>query len=92
MRDQDDMLDELHKSVRSTKNIAIAVNDELDLQARLLDDLDSRVEQSQSNLQNATRKLGVLFKKTRGSWKSLCLIMMLIIGLIVVLLFALNVI
>lgn len=92
MRDQDDMLDELHKSVRSTKNIAIAVNDELDLQARLLDDLDSQVEQSQSNLQNATRKLSVLFKKTRGSWKSLCLIMMLIIGLIVVLLFALNVI
>ena len=31
-------------------------------------------------------------QKTRGSWKSLCLIMLLIIGLIVVLLMALNVI
>ena len=33
---QDDMLDELHRSVASTKHIAIAVNEELDLHARLL--------------------------------------------------------
>ena len=92
MRDQDDMLDQLHRSVTSTKNIAIAVNEELDLHERLLDDLDSQVDQSQSNLKNASRKLGVLMKKTRGSWKSLCLIMLLIIGLVVVLLMALNVI
>ena len=33
---KDSMLDELHKTVANTKNIAIAVNDELDLHARLL--------------------------------------------------------
>ena len=56
------MLDELQKTVRSTKNIAIAVNEELDLHARLLDDLDSQVDQSQSNLKSASKRLALLFK------------------------------
>ena len=39
-RDQDDQLDDLSRVVTSTKHVAVAIHDELELQHRLLDDLD----------------------------------------------------
>ncbi|KAK4484787.1 hypothetical protein RD792_007381, partial [Penstemon davidsonii] len=49
--EQDDGLEKLEDTVISTKHIALAVNEELDLHTRLIDDLDEHVEVTDSRLQ-----------------------------------------
>ena len=51
MMRQDDELDELSRVVTSTKHIGLAVNEELDLHARLLDDIEDEVTRTGSRLQ-----------------------------------------
>ncbi|KAK4398575.1 syntaxin [Sesamum angolense] len=51
MREQDEGLEKLEETVISTKHIALAVNEELDLHARLIDDLDEHVDVTDSRLQ-----------------------------------------
>ncbi|MFQ6660639.1 hypothetical protein Gotur_029079 [Gossypium turneri] len=48
--EQDEDLEKLEETVVSTKHIALAVNEELDLQTRLIDDLDQHVDVSDSRL------------------------------------------
>ncbi|GAB2290107.1 Syntaxin-51 [Dionaea muscipula] len=48
MREQDEGLEKLEETVTSTKHIALAVNEELDLQTRLIDTLDYQVEATSS--------------------------------------------
>ena len=45
---QDEELEDLSKLVTSTKHIGLAVGEELDLHARLLDDLDDDVDRTGS--------------------------------------------
>lgn len=47
IHEQDNQLDELEQVVQSTKHIAVAVNEELNLQTRLLDGLEDDVDHVQ---------------------------------------------
>ncbi|GFY84358.1 syntaxin of plants 51 [Actinidia rufa] len=49
--EQDEGLEKLEETVISTKHIALAVNEELDLHTRLIDNLDQHVEVTDSRLQ-----------------------------------------
>uniref|UniRef100_A0ACD5Z8V4 Uncharacterized protein n=1 Tax=Avena sativa TaxID=4498 RepID=A0ACD5Z8V4_AVESA len=51
MREQDEGLEKLEQTVLSTKHIALAVNEELDLHTRLIDDLNDHVDGTNSRLQ-----------------------------------------
>ncbi|KAL6553385.1 Syntaxin-51 [Orobanche gracilis] len=51
MKEQDEGLEKLEESVISTKHIALAVNEELDLHTKLIDNLDEHVEVTDSRLQ-----------------------------------------
>ncbi|XP_019162805.1 PREDICTED: syntaxin-52-like isoform X2 [Ipomoea nil] len=51
MKEQDDDLGKLEESVMSTKHVALAINEELNLHTGLLDDLDHRVETTNTRLQ-----------------------------------------
>ncbi|KAL8509853.1 hypothetical protein ACS0TY_016902 [Phlomoides rotata] len=51
MKEQDDGLEKLEETVISTKHIALAVNEELGLHTRLIDNLDEHVEVTGSRLQ-----------------------------------------
>ncbi|XP_061954247.1 syntaxin-52-like isoform X2 [Populus nigra] len=51
MREQDEGLEKLDETVTSTKHIALAVNEELTLHTRLLDDLDEHVDVTNSRMQ-----------------------------------------
>ncbi|KAJ8449732.1 hypothetical protein Cgig2_001388 [Carnegiea gigantea] len=53
MKEQDEGLEKLEETVISTKHIALAVNEELNLHTRLLDSLDDHVEATGSRLQVA---------------------------------------
>ncbi|KAJ8532542.1 hypothetical protein K7X08_012465 [Anisodus acutangulus] len=51
MQEQDEGLESLEETLMSTKHIALAVNEELGLQTRLIDNLDEHVDVTDSRLQ-----------------------------------------
>ncbi|XP_072969053.1 syntaxin-52-like [Typha angustifolia] len=75
MREQDDGLEKLEETVLSTKHIALAVNEELDLHTRLIDNLDQHVEVTDSRLQRMQKRLAILNKRTKGGCSCMCLLL-----------------
>ncbi|PWA73031.1 syntaxin of plants 52 [Artemisia annua] len=66
MREQDEGLEQLEETVLSTKHIALAVNEELGLHTRLIDDLDEHVEVTDSRLKSAEKSCGS--EQTHQRW------------------------
>ncbi|CAM0870325.1 unnamed protein product [Alopecurus aequalis] len=84
MKEQDESLDRLEESIVSTKHIALAINEELDLHTRLIDDLDERVEDTSYQLQKAQRKLKSLNTRMRKGGSCACILISVIAALICV--------
>ncbi|KAL9373524.1 hypothetical protein Peur_033144 [Populus x canadensis] len=84
MKEQDQGLEKLEETVISTKHIALAVNEELSLHTRLLDDLDEHVYVTNSRLQMVQRKLAFLNKSTKGGCSCWILLVIAVVILIVV--------
>ncbi|KAK1418012.1 hypothetical protein QVD17_27148 [Tagetes erecta] len=82
MREQDEGLEKLEETVISTKHIALAINEELSLHTRLIDDLDEHVEITDSRLKRVQRNLAVLNKRVKGGCSCLCLLLS-VIGIVV---------
>ncbi|CAN0843206.1 SYP52 [Linum grandiflorum] len=86
MREQDEGLEKLEETVISTKHIALAVNEELDLHTRLIDDLDQHVDVTDSRLRRVQKQLGILNKRTKGGCSCMCMLLAVIgiVALVVV--------
>nr|ACU23148.1 unknown [Glycine max] len=86
MKEQDDGLEKLEETVISTKHIALAVNEELNLHTRLIDDLDQHVDVTDFRLRRVQKNLAVLNKRTKGGCSCLCMLLSVIgiVGLVVV--------
>lgn len=86
MREQDEGLEKLEETVISTKHIALAVNEELDLHTRLIDNLDQHVDVTDSRLRRVQKNLAILNKRTKGGCSCMCMLLSVIgiVGLIVV--------
>ncbi|KAK7316805.1 hypothetical protein RJT34_00530 [Clitoria ternatea] len=82
MKEQDEGLEKLEETVISTKHIALAVNEELDLHTRLIDDLDQHVDVTDSRLRRVQKNLAVLNKRTKGGCSCLCMLLS-VIGIVV---------
>jgi SYP5 family syntaxin len=67
IKEQDESLESLEQTVISTKHIALAVNEELGLHTRLIDDLDQHVDVTDSRLRRVQKNLAVLNKRAKGS-------------------------
>ncbi|KAK3032451.1 hypothetical protein RJ639_037264 [Escallonia herrerae] len=80
--EQDEGLDKLEETVTSTKHIALAVNEELDLHTRLIDNLDEHVDMTGSRLQRVQRNLAILNKRTKGGCSCMCLLFS-VLGIVV---------
>ncbi|XP_009625654.1 syntaxin-51-like isoform X1 [Nicotiana tomentosiformis] len=78
MKEQDEGLEKLEETVISTKHIALAVNEELGLQTRLIDDLDEHVDVTDSRLQRVGRKLAILNKRSKGGCSCMCMLLSVI--------------
>ena len=83
LRSQDDEIAELGKAVRNTKHVALAINEEVDLHQHLLDDLDTSVDNTQSYMKFARRKLEQVSRKS-GSCKFILVMILLIVVLALV--------
>ncbi|KAG8046902.1 hypothetical protein GUJ93_ZPchr0008g11453 [Zizania palustris] len=75
MKEQDEGLEKLEETVLSTKHIALAVNEELTLHARLIDDLEDHVDVTNFRLQRVQKTLAVLNKRTKGGCSCMCLLL-----------------
>lgn len=82
MREQDEGLEKLEETVVSTKHIALAVNEELDLHTRLIDNLDQRVDVTDSRLRRVQKNLAILNKRTKGGCTCMCMILS-VIGIVI---------
>ncbi|PPD74011.1 hypothetical protein GOBAR_DD29060 [Gossypium barbadense] len=80
--EQDEDLEKLEETIVSTKHIALAVNEELDLQTRLIDDLDQHVDVSDSRLRRVQKNLAVLNRRTRDSCSCMCMLLA-VIGIVI---------
>ncbi|KAJ7519668.1 hypothetical protein O6H91_20G049800 [Diphasiastrum complanatum] len=85
MREQDDELLGLEATVKSTKHIALTVNEELDLHTRLLDDLDQEADYTNSRLKMAQKRLALFSKRAGGGQSLLCMFIMLMAIVVLVL-------
>lgn len=106
MSEQDDQLEDLSRTLVGTKHIALAVHgaparggpatrltcapDELDLQARLLDDVEDDVESTTGHIAQAQAKLKQLLRSQGECRLMLCLVVV-IIALVAVILVSLKV-
>ncbi|CAO2035944.1 unnamed protein product, partial [Urochloa humidicola] len=75
MKEQDEGLEKLEETVLSTKHIALAVNEELTLHTRLIDDLEDHVDVTNSRLQRVQKRLAILNKRTKGGCSCMCLLL-----------------
>ena len=84
--EQDNGLAKLEETVLSTKHIALAVNEELDLHTRLIDDLDQHVDVTNSRMRWVQKKLSIVNKRTKGGCSCWCLLLSVvgIVGLLLV--------
>ncbi|XP_047083420.1 syntaxin-52-like [Lolium rigidum] len=78
MKQQDESLDRLEETIVSTKHIALAINEELDLHTRLIDDLDEGVEDTSYQLNRAQRKLKSLNTRMIKGGSCTCVLLSLI--------------
>ncbi|KAF9602907.1 hypothetical protein IFM89_032647 [Coptis chinensis] len=78
VKEQDDDLEKLEETILSTKHIALAINEEVDLHTRLIETLDQHVDSTDSRLQLVQKKLEILNKRMKGG----CSCMLLLLGVI----------
>ncbi|KAJ6822251.1 putative syntaxin-52 isoform X1 [Iris pallida] len=78
MKEQDQGLEKLEETVFSTKHIALAVNEELDLHTRLIGDLDQQVDATDSRLKRVQKRLAILNKRTKGGCSCMSLLLSVI--------------
>lgn len=81
MRNQDAQLDVLSASIGRQHHLSLQMNEELDSQAALLDDMDTRLDGTQARLQSASRRLDRFtsgLKEHGSTWTIFGLIILLV--------------
>lgn len=81
IQEQDQQLDRLGASIGRQRELSIAIGDELDEQAQLLDDVDDGVTRHQSQIDRARKRVGKIARKAKDNL-SVTIILSLIIILI----------
>lgn len=90
IQEQDDALEHLDRSVVTTKNIAIQINDETQLQNRLLEEFDDDIDETRERLGLVRKKLRMVMQRASGCTAPLLLFVTVVI-LLVLLVMALKI-
>mmetsp|Transcript_1775 Transcript_1775/g.2972 ORF Transcript_1775/g.2972 Transcript_1775/m.2972 type:complete len:135 (+) Transcript_1775:30-434(+) len=82
VKKQDDHLDILAESIQRTKHIALAIDDEVTEQDKLLDSLNDHVDSTGAKLRNTTRRVKRVERKssTKLLWLIICILFLGLVG------------
>jgi hypothetical protein len=85
LAEQDDQLDELSKSIARTKHIAVAIDEEVTDQDKLLQGLSAHVDSTGAKLRNTTRRVERTEKSasTKCLWAIICILFLGLIATVV---------
>ena len=67
LEQQDARLDQTAAAVTRLKHVAIDINNEVESQNRMLDELDTGVENTSSRLKGAMQKMASIYKNSKGA-------------------------
>jgi len=76
---QNQELDMLGQSIGRQRELTIAIGDELDDQAVMLDEVDERVDRHQNQLTGAQKRLGNFMRKARENWSMTTIVVLIIV-------------
>jgi SYP5 family syntaxin len=89
MKNQDMELEHMEKAIGNTKHIAVAIGEEVDLQTRLLDDLQDDVDVTNMRMRAATSRVKQIIKAS-STWKGGFCIFILIVTMVTLLVLILK--
>jgi len=87
MDDQDQHLDHLSNSIRRQHDLGLQIGSELDVHTGLLEELDHDVDQTDSNLARARRRLDVVAKGARNNASAVSIGLLIFVLLILIIVF-----
>jgi syntaxin of plants SYP5 len=90
MKEQDTSLEVMEQTVSSTKHIALAIGEEVDLHTRLLEDLDEDIDHTHTRLRAINQRVKHMLRHS-SSWRGGLVIFLLAIVLVVVILLAFKI-
>ncbi|KAF2842142.1 hypothetical protein M501DRAFT_988403 [Patellaria atrata CBS 101060] len=79
LREQDEQLDLLGASIGRQRELSIAIGNELDDHAMLLDEVDEGIERHMSQLDRAKGKLNGVGRKAKENWSAMVIVILIII-------------
>ncbi|KAG2489068.1 hypothetical protein HYH03_012504 [Edaphochlamys debaryana] len=86
MANQDRQLEDMEKTVQSTKHIALAIGEEVDLQTALLGDLTDEVDVSHSRLRAATARIKQVLRSSSNWRLGMCIFFLIVVLVLVIVL------
>lgn len=90
IRTQDKALDNMEKAIGRTKQVAMAIGEEVDLQTRLLDDLEDHVDVTESRTKAATGRIRQILTSSSNTFTGFMLFIV-IVAFVLVLIFVLKI-
>lgn len=84
--EQDDALEDLSSAAERAKQVSMAVNEELDLHTKLLDDLEGDVEDTRGRLTSATRAVKRMMRRGSNCRAAMIAILVMTICMLLLLL------
>ncbi|KAK2467926.1 hypothetical protein APHAL10511_000221 [Amanita phalloides] len=87
MNEQDAHLDRLSHSINRQHHISLQINDELDVHAGLLEDLDTSLDGTDTRLRGARRRLDKFAKGARENSSAVMIVVLILVLLILIIVF-----
>lgn len=87
IRDQDEQLETLGKSIGRQRDLSIQMGTELDEQALILDEVDQDVDRHTGTLDRARNRLGGISRKAKDNWNWVTIAILIIILVLLIVVF-----
>jgi len=88
MREQDTQLDEVGATIGVLKHMGVAISDELDDQAELMDEFEDEMDNTQARLERTLKRLDKTLNITKDKKQSCCICLLVLVLIILISVYA----